>query len=298
MKYNLLGKSSLWVSEVGFGCMSLHGGDAENAALIHQAFGNGINFFDTADIYDKGENERTVGQALKGIRQKVILATKVGNVWKNDGSGLDWNPSKKHILHSVDESLRRLQTDYIDLYQLHGGTIQDRTEETIDAFEILKQQGKIRYYGISSIRPNVIREYVASSSIVSVMMQYSLLDRRPEETCFDLLSQHNVGVIVRGSLAKGLLVDKPATEYLKYSSADVDKARLAIQGMSNEQRSPTETALRFVLNSPSVKTVVVGIRTPEQLHRCVTVSNTSPLSDWEMSELRSTVSTSTYEEHR
>lgn len=298
MKYNLLGKYNLWVSEVGFGCMSLHGGDRENEALIHQAFGSGINFFDTADIYDKGENELTVGKALKGIRQKVILATKVGNVWKDDGSGLDWNPSKKHILQSVDESLRRLQTDYIDLYQLHGGTIQDRIPETIEAFELLKQQGKIRYYGISSIRPNVIREYVASSSIVSVMMQYSLLDRRPEEACLDLLSQHNVGVIVRGSLAKGLLVDKPATGYLKYSGDEVSAARLAIQRISNEQRSPTETALRFVLNSPAVKTVVVGIRTPEQLHRCINVSNTPTLRDQEMSELRSAVSAFTYGEHR
>jgi len=298
MKYNLLGKSSLWVSEVGFGCMSLQGDDGENAALIHQAFGSGINFFDTADIYQKGENELTVGKALKGIRQKVILATKVGNVWKNDGDGLDWNPSKAHIRQSVDESLRRLQTDYIDLYQLHGGTIQDNIAETIEAFEILKQQGKIRYYGISSIRPNVIREYVASSSIVSVMMQYSLLDRRPEEACLDLLAQHNVGVLVRGSLAKGLLVDKPAIEYLTHSSADVEKARLVVHRMSNERREATETALRFVLSSPAVKTVVVGIRTIEQLHRCVNVSNTPPLSDQELQELQNTVRAFTYEEHR
>jgi len=298
MKYNLLGKSGLWVSEVGFGCMSLQGDDRENATLIHQAFGSGINFFDTADIYHKGENELTVGKALKGIRQKVILATKVGNVWKKDGSGLDWNPSKAHILRSVDESLRRLQTDYIDLYQLHGGTIQDSIAETIEAFEILKQQGKIRYYGISSIRPNVIREYAASSSIVSVMMQYSLLDRRPEELCLDLLAQHNIGVLARGSLAKGLLVDKPATDYLKHSSADVEKARVAIQRISNEQREATETALRFVLNSSTVKTAVVGIRTIKQLQRCVNVSNTPPLGDQELQELRSIVSSFAYEEHR
>jgi len=298
MKYNLLGKSGLWISEIGFGCMSLQGDDRENAALIQQAFGSGINFFDTADIYQNGENERTVGKALKGVRQKVTLATKVGNVVRQDGSGLDWNPSKAHILKSVDDSLRRLQTDYIDLYQLHGGTIQDPIAETIDAFEILKKQGKIRHYGISSIRPNVIREYVATSSMVSVMMQYSLLDRRPEEACLNLLGQHNIGMLVRGGLAKGLLVDKPATEYLKHSSADVEKARLVVQRMSNEQRTATETALRYVLNSPTVKTVIVGIRTIEQLHRCINVSNTPPLSDFELQELRNTVSAFTYEEHR
>lgn len=298
MKYNLLGKSNLWISEVGFGCMSLQGDDRENAALLHEAFGSGINFFDTADIYNKGENELSVGKALKGVRQKIVLATKVGNVWKKDGSGLDWNPSKAHILESVDESLRRLQTDYIDLYQLHGGTIQDRVPETIEAFEILKQQGKIRYYGISSIRPNVIREYVASSSIVSVMMQYSLLDRRPEETCLELLHNNTIGVLARGSVAKGLLIDKPATEYLKHSGLDVERARLAVWHASSEHRSATETALRFVLNSPTVKSVVVGIRTVEQLHRCINVSNTPPLTDLEMSDLRSAVNAFRYEEHR
>ena len=95
-----------------------------------------------------------------------------------DGTGT----LQKNIFSSaVDQSLKRLQTDYIDLYQLHGGTIEDPIDEMIEAFETLKAAGKIRYYGISSIRPNVIREYVKRSSIVSVMMQYSLLDRRPEE---------------------------------------------------------------------------------------------------------------------
>src|SRR6202034_3432729 len=96
-------------------------------------------------------------------------------------------------------------TDYIDLYQLHGGTIDDPIDETIEAFELLQQQGKIRYYGISSIRPNVISEYVQRSNIISVMMQYSLLDRRPEESCLQLLQQNNIGVLARGSVAGGLL---------------------------------------------------------------------------------------------
>ncbi len=94
-------------------------------------------------------------------------------------------------------SLKRLNTDRIDVYQLHGGTIEDPIEETISAFEQLVQQGKIRYYGISSIRPNVIREYVLRSNIVSVMMQYSLLDRRPEEECLPLLAQKDIGVLAR-----------------------------------------------------------------------------------------------------
>ena len=182
MEYRKLGKSDLNISVIGFGCMSLKDNQQQNETIIHEALEYGINYFDTADLYDKGMNEVSVGKALKSKRAKAILATKVGNQWRSDGSRWDWNPNKKYILAAVEESLKRLQTDYIDVYQLHGGTIDDPVDETIEAFELLQKQGKIRWYGISSIRPNVIREYVQRSNIVSVMMQYSLLDRRAEET--------------------------------------------------------------------------------------------------------------------
>lgn len=139
--------------------MSLGDDHSANSKLLHHAYNQGINYFDTADIYQNGFNETTVGKAFKEIRQQIIIATKVGNQLKPDGSGLDWNPTKTHILKSVDESLKRLQTDYIDLYQLHGGTMEDPIDETIEAFEQLKAEGKIRFYGISSIRPAVIHEY-------------------------------------------------------------------------------------------------------------------------------------------
>lgn len=298
MNYNLLGKSDLKISQVSFGCMSLGNDHPANAKLLHAALDGGINFFDTADIYDHGENEVTIGKAFRSIRNKVILATKVGNVWKKDGTGLDWNPTKAHILKSIDESLQRLQTDFIDLYQLHGGTIHDPIGEVIEAFEFLKQQGKIRYYGISSIRPNVIREYVNHSSIVSVMMQYSLLDRRPEESCLELLEKANVGVLARGTLAKGLLAGKPPGSFLQYSVADVSVAQEAIQKISGSQRTATESALRFVLQTPPVKTAVVGIRTAEQLRACINASNTPVLTDEEMSTLRKALSVLYYQEHR
>lgn len=103
---------------------------------------------------------------------------------------------------SGKRSLTRLKTDYIDLYQLHGGTIEDNIDETIEAFEELKQEGVIRYYGISSIRPNVIKEYVKKSNIVSIMMQFSLFDRRPEEW-LPLLEEHQISVVARALLPKG-----------------------------------------------------------------------------------------------
>ena len=158
MEYRQLGNSSLRISAVAFGCMSLPKEEKEAGHLLHEALDRGINFFDTADLYDKGENEVLVGKALSAKRGEVILATKVGNAWREDGSGWDWNPQKDYIIKAVEGSLRRLRTDYIDLYQLHGGTMEDPIDDTIEAFEQLKREGKIRYYGISSVRPNVIRQ--------------------------------------------------------------------------------------------------------------------------------------------
>ncbi len=294
-----LGNSTLSVSEIAFGCMSLGKNDKENEVLIGNAIECGINFFDTADIYQDGFNEETIGRALKGKRDKIILASKAGNQRRTDGSGaLDWNPSKAHILSAIEGSLKRLQTDYLDLYQLHGGTINDPIDETIEAFEILKQQGKIRHYGISSIRPNVIREYIQRSGIVSVMMQYSLLDRRPEETCLPMLKEHNIGVLARGTLAGGLLADKPSNPVLNYTVDEVYKMSSAVQAISGNSRNPSQTALRFVLQQPAITSSVVGTRTQKQLEDIVGVIQTPALSDNEIAFLRSQIPINYYTQHR
>ncbi len=297
MQYNRLGKSDLSVSEISFGCMSLGTGHADNTRLLHHALDNGINLFDTADVYGKGANEETVGKAFKDMRQRVIIATKVGNQWRADGTGWDWNPRKDYILRAVEESLRRLQTDYIDLYQLHGGTLDDPIDETISAFETLKEQGKIRAYGISSIRPNVIREYVSRSGIVSVMMQYSLLDRRPEESCLELLRQHQIGVLARGSLAKGLLAGKEPDDYLNYPAEEVERAADAVSALAGPGRSAA-AAVRFVLHQPALTAAVLGIRTPLQLVEAIAIAQTPPLTEREMESLRNVNKINLYEEHR
>jgi aryl-alcohol dehydrogenase-like predicted oxidoreductase len=298
MKYRRLGNSTLEISEIGFGCMSLNGTDIENANILDHAIDLGINFFDTADLYNKGMNEVSVGKALKSKRNSIIIATKVGNQWRPDGSGWDWNPRKEYILSSIEGSLKRLQIDHIDLYQLHGGTIDDPIDDSIEAFETLKKQGKIRYYGISSIRPNVIREYIKRSSIVSVMMQYSLLDRRPEESCLDLLRENNIGVLVRGSVAQGLLIDKPPREYLKHSEKEVEYCRKAVKTISGNKRSATQTAIRYVLNHTAITSAIVGIRTIQQLQEAVQTSNTPLLSEEEMMNLRKSIKANVYDQHR
>ncbi|MDP4131644.1 MAG: aldo/keto reductase [Bacteroidota bacterium] len=298
MEYRLLGKSSLNISRIGFGCMSLDSASPASGKILQQALYLGINYFDTADMYQKGLNEELLGKAFKGLRDKVIIASKAGNQWRPDGSGWDWNASKKYILQAAEASLRRLQTDYIDLYQLHGGTIEDPIDETIEAFELLKAQGKIRYYGISSIRPNVIREYISRSQIVSVMMQYSLLDRRPEEEMLNLLQENQVGVLARGSLAKGLLVSKPATPFLNYDARQVKLAADAIRELSDGQRGPTQTALQLVLRQPGITAAVVGMRTSEQLREAVATIDSKQLNPEEMEQITKAIPANMYEDHR
>lgn len=298
MEYRILGKSDLKISRIGFGTMSLEQGNPFNANLLHRALEGGINYFDTADMYLKGFTEKMLGEAFLGKRDKLILATKVGNQWRADGSGWEWNPTKKYILQSVEQSLRRLQTDYIDLYQLHGGTLEDPIDETIEAFEFLKSAGKIRHYGISSIRPNVIREWVKRSSIISVMMQYSLLDRRPEEEMLDFLQDNNVGVLARGSVGKGLLVSKPATAFLNYSAGEVEKMSQAIRSISDSYRKPFDIAVRYILNHPSVNAAVIGIRTDEQLEDALKVCDSGHLSPAQLNLLSTGLPPNKYMEYR
>ena len=266
--------------------------------LIHLAIEKGINFFDTADLYNKGHNETMLGKALAARRNEVVISSKVGNQWRPDGSGWDWNPTKKHILSAVEQSLERLQTDYIDLYQLHGGTIDDPIDETIEAFELLVQQGKIRFYGLSSIRPNVIREFVKRSAVSSVLLQYSIADRRPEETILPLLQEHNIGVLGRGGLAQGLLVNKPAKQYLQHTEEAIAKVAKLINELSTPERSAAQTALRFVLQQPAITSTVVGIRNVEQLLDAVNAVSATRLTSTEIERVKNILPAGFNEAHR
>ncbi|WP_164108451.1 MULTISPECIES: aldo/keto reductase [Sphingobacterium] len=266
MQRNKLGNSGIEVTQLGFGAMSLSGEDRlADINLIKEAYSEGIHYFDTADLYGKGENERLLGEALTGIRQDIILATKVGNVWHEDGPGRDWNVSKEYLNKAVDASLVRLKTDYIDLYQLHGGTNTDNCEEIIETFERLKETGKIRAYGLSSIRPNVFKYYSEHSAIVSNMMQYSVLDTRPEEY-FTSFQSNDVSIIARGALAQGVLIGKSAKPYLATDVDTVTHLQEQITLIAKSQGvSNLAIALAYVLQNSIIASALVGIRNKAQL---------------------------------
>lgn len=274
--------------------MSLHEANSDNAALLQQAVELGINYFDTADLYDHGENEKLVGRALASVRRKVVIGTKVGNAWRQDGSGWDWNPTPNYIKLAVDRSLQRLQTDYIDLYQLHGGTIDDPIDDIIATFESLQAAGKIRLYGISSIRPNVIRAFVQRGGMSTTMMQYSLLDRRPEEACLDLLTENQISVLARGVLAKGLLACKTADQCLTLTKHQVGEF---LSSLGNREEL-VSSAIGYVLAHRAVASAVIGIRTRQQLESALQSYDRSVLTLPDYERLQQLAPRLIYSDHR
>ncbi|MGG1573744.1 aldo/keto reductase [Fictibacillus sp. NRS-1165] len=304
MKQNKLGTSDLLVSEIGLGCMSIEpGNETEGKEMIQRAYEEGVTLFDTADLYQFGWNEEFVGKSVKPFRDKIVLSTKVGNRWTEDKKSWDWDPSKTYIKSAVKDSLQRLQTDYIDLYQLHGGTIEDNMDETISAFDELKKEGLIREYGISSIRPNVISYYAEHSDIVSVMMQYSILDRRPEEEMLDFLYDKNISVIARGPVAKGWLSERAlqrneSDQYLDYQGKEI---QVLVQNLHSElgsERSLSQTAIRYALHHPAVASAIPGASSVKQLLSNIGASASEKLSSEEVAAVRSLSKPNVYEQHR
>lgn len=305
MKKRQIGSSELVVSEIGLGCMSLGTDKKKASEILSAALDGGINYLDTADLYDFGTNEEIVGSVLKGRRQEIILATKAGNRWNEAKDSWTWDASPAYLKQAVKNSLKRLQTDYIDLFQLHGGTMEDDHEAIIEAFEDLVKEGVIRYYGISSIRPNVIHSYLTKSNIVSVMMQYSLLDRRPEEY-LPWFKENKVSVLARGPLAKGLLSDKMLEKagknilengFMDYSFRELEELLGRLKECFSS-RPMQETAFQYILSHPEVAAVTAGASSKEQILANMKAAQGSKLSPEELSFLKEVTKAGCYDQHR
>ncbi|WP_145358264.1 aldo/keto reductase [Staphylococcus epidermidis] len=273
MQKNIL-KSGIEISELGLGCMSL-GTDYKKAQpIIESAIDNGITYFDTADIYDQGVNEEIVGKALKKYqnRDDIVIGTKVGNRLTDDGH-MTWDPSKKHIKESVKGSLKRLGLNHLDLYQLHGGTIDDPLDETISAFDELKQEGYIRAYGISSIRPNVIDYYLKNSQIETLMSQFNLIDNRPESLINDVHDKQ-VEILARGPVFKGLLTSKSVDvidEKFENGVLDYTQDELGstIASIKELESNLTALSFKYLTSHDAMGSIIVGASNVEQLEENV-----------------------------
>jgi len=267
MKKRQLGSSELFISEISLGGMSLSTDKKKATSIIDMALDAGINYVDTADLYDFGANEEMIGTILGKRRQDVIVATKVGNRWTEGEEGWHWDASPSYIKEAVRASLKRLGTDYIDVYQLHGGTFEDDWDGIIETFEDLKTDGLIREYGISSIRPNVLKRFLPASSAKSVMMQYSALDRRPEEW-LDFIAKEGASVVTRGTVAKGLLTNS-WQERLQHGNGfntyTTEELTTALTNLASHYHDLHALAIAFNLKESAIASTVIGASSQEQL---------------------------------
>jgi aryl-alcohol dehydrogenase-like predicted oxidoreductase len=285
MRYRRLGKTGWQVSVIGVGCWGIGGqwgevDDRTAIATLWRAFENGVNFFDTADAYGEppGRSEELVGKAFQGIRHEVFIATKVGNWARRHGHPLPYT-SPLHIIACCHASLYRLRTDYIDLYQCHIGNPTDAEVEVfLDAFERLKEQGKIRAYGISTNSLDALLRFNRHGTCATCQLDYSILNRTPERDLLPYCLEHDIGVIVRGPLAMGVLAgkftpDTVFTDDVRRSWNEGERRerflrRLEIverlRFLERNGRTMAQAALQFVLAHPAVSCAIPGAKNPQQ----------------------------------
>ena len=213
MERRKLGNQGLVVPALGLGCMGMsdfYAGrdDAESIATIHRALDLGITLLDTADVYGPLTNEELVGRAIKGRRHEVVLATKFGNLRSADGAWKGVNGRPEYVRQACDASLKRLGTDYVDLYQQHRVDSSTPIEETVGALAELVRVGKVRYLGLSEAGPATIRRAHATHPISSVQTEYSLWTRDPESEVLPTCHSLGIGFIAYSPLGRGFLTGR------------------------------------------------------------------------------------------
>jgi aryl-alcohol dehydrogenase-like predicted oxidoreductase len=291
MKYRKLGNTGLIVSSVALGTMQFGGkmnmgnlGQEDTTRMVRLALDRGINFIDTADVYSLGESETLVGNALKGVRDEIVVATKVrlpmSENFNRSGA------TRVNIMREVEGSLRRLQTDYIDLYQVHGWDSNTPLEETLRTLDDLVRQGKVRYIGLSNLMSwqaataVMLQEHVGLEKYVTAQMYYSLVGRTLEFEFQSFAKYYNIGILVWSPLAGGFLTGKysrtnPAPAGTRFAEAgnfvpfDKEMGYRVVEVLkevaARHGASPARVALSWVLGRPAISSVIIAARKPEQL---------------------------------
>ena len=287
MQYRKLGNTGLIVSALSLGTMQF--GKAMNMGSLDQnatnemirfALDRGINFIDTADVYSRGESETQVGEAIKGIRQELVLATKV-RLPMSDTNFNRSGATRVNILRGVESSLKRLQTDYIDLYQVHGWDSNTPLEETLRTLDDLVRQGKVRHIGLSNYlawqaaTALGIQNQLGLEKFVTAQMYYSLVGRDLEHEWMSFAQYTNMGILVWSALAGGFLSGKyhrgnPLPDQSRFAQAgqfvpfDVERGYAIIEVLQQiaqqHNASPARVALAWTMSQPAISSVIIAAR--------------------------------------
>lgn len=288
MNYKRLGNSGLQVSALGLGTNAFgkRADQQTSIQIVHAALDYGINFLDTANIYAGTESERIIGLALEGRRQEAVLATKAGLV-KHEGPNGSGS-SRRHLMQELEDSLRRLKTDYVDLYQIHTFDPYTPLEETLRTLDDMISSGKVRYIGASNytawqmMKAIGISEARNLAKYISIQCSYSLADRTPENELLSLCLDQGVGIIPYFPLAGGILTGKYNTtgsapagsrvdtdpNFKRFLNEDRIKLGEQVSQLAEEiGTSPTALSLAWLMNRPAVSTVIVGATRVQQLEQ-------------------------------
>lgn len=297
MRYNKLGGLDIELSRLGLGGWQLGGhgwgkvSEREMVKAIQKAVDKGVTFFDTAPVYGLGHSEEVLGNALGAKRKNVIIATKVGLVWKKDNTFVKFTDSSPvNIEKEVDKSLKRLKTDYIDLYQIHWPDPNTPIEDTLVAMGKLKKSGKIRCIGCCNFPLELLKESLKYGELKTIQVPYNLIDRKVEDNLLPFCRENNVRVLTYSPIARGFLSRK----YDKNTNFELDDHRSKgedeyfhgeaflknlkvlekVEVMARRlDKTPAQVALRWVLENSCVTAAIFGAKTVAQVEENVAVSD-------------------------
>ena len=298
-------RSGIGVTKLGIGLWPVPqsewgpGEDQDIFDAIGVALDGGVNFFDTADIYGTGHSEELLGQAMKGRRSDFVVATKIGWTGFDHGAFRSQYDTVEKLVAGVEGSLRRLDTDHVELIQCHIHAEEPNTDIFIEGFRRLKEDGKVLAWGVSTGELAHLRRFNADGDCDALQIDYSILNRIPENEILPYCRENGIGVIVRGPLAMGLLTDKfsasdtfPPGDFRRAWIEDpeqnaqfvADLATVAqVRDVVSEADTMAQFALRFVTTHPAVTTVIPGARNRNQAESNTAAGRRPPLSEQEMS---------------
>ncbi len=288
MEYRQPTNTTLSVSAIGFGAWGIGGppfwksdGDAASKRAIGKALDLGITLFDTAPVYGFGHSEMILGEVLKPYRDDIVLATKCGLRWERpEVRCIRKDATRQSIFEEIDDSLRRLRTDYIDLYQVHWPDPETPIEETMNALKSLQQSGKIRYFGVSNYSFSQLKESIKFGSVATQQVQYNLLYRSIEKEVIPYCREHAIGVLAYSPLASGVLTGKydKSTHFSDWRAKgilgdftgnayerNIEKVQELSELAQSSGKSCGQLAINWLLSQSGVTSALVGVKNQDHL---------------------------------